>query len=110
MAEFEVKVVLLVYNNGRRPVEFQAVPGNPCVEQKNLYNAVETVFTGILSVGEGSSSSHTNMFYLQFESNKWGGEMVNITRSAVVPSTSIFYLRKPTLNKPKVKVRLLLYS
>ena len=43
------------------------------------------------------------MFYLQFECQDWGGEMVDITGSVVVPLKSIVYLRKPALNKPEAK-------
>ena len=103
----EAKEVLLVYNDRKRPVEFRTVPGNPSAEQKNLYNAVERVFADVFSTGGGLSSSSQNheVFYLQFECEEWGGEMVDITGSVVVPSKSIVYLRKP-LNKDTTNVRL----
>ena len=101
----ETKEVLLVYNDRKRPVEFWAVPGNPSAEQKNLCNAVERVFADVFSTGEGSSSSSHHVFYLQFECEEWGGEMVDITGSVVVPSKSIVYRRKP-LNKDTTNVRL----
>jgi len=90
----ETKEVLLVCNNWKRPVQFETVPGDPRAEQKNLYNAAERIFSDILSVGEGSSSS-CHEIYLQFESEDWGGEMVDVTGSVVVPSKAIVYLRKP---------------
>ena len=68
----KIKEVLLVYNNRKRPVEFQAVPSNPSAEQKNLYNGVQQTFADILSIREGSSTSRHDMFYLQFECQDWG--------------------------------------
>lgn len=98
----ETKEVLLVCNSRKRPLRFQAVPSDPIAERKNLYNAAKRVFSDILSTGEGSSASCHDEFYLQFESEEWGGEMVDVTESVVVPSKAIVYLRKP-LSKESVR-------
>ena len=93
------KEVLLVYDNRKRPVKFQAAPGDPSAEQKNLYDAVRRDFSDILATGEGSSSACHETFYLEFESAEWGGEMVDVSGSTVVPAKAIVWLRKPNVRK-----------
>lgn len=99
-----MKEVLLVYGDRKRPVTFRASPSDPSAEQKNLYDAVRVAFEDILAAGEGSSSTyHDSKFYLEFESEEWGGEMVDVSGSIVVPDRAIVYLRKPSCAKKEIK-------
>ena len=99
-----MKEVLLVYGDRKRPVIFRASPGDPSAEQKNLYDAVRVVFEDILATAEGSSSTcHDSKFYLEFESDEWGGEIVDVSGSIVVPDKAIVYLRKPSCARKEIK-------
>ena len=90
----ECKEVLLVFNKRKKPVRFQAVRGDPTKEQSNLYNAAKEAFQDVLIAGEGSSSTnHSTEFYLEFNSEEWGGEMVDVSGSITVPTKSTVYLR-----------------
>ena len=98
-----MKEVLLVYGDRKRPVIFRASPGDPSAEQKNLYDAVRVVFEDILATAEGSSSTCHEKFYLEFESDEWGGEMVDVSGSIVIPDKAIVYLRKPSCARKEIK-------
>ena len=90
---YRYKEVLLVYGGRKKPVRFEAAE-DPVREHENLYRAAHAAFTDVLTLAEGSSTStHNSDFYLEFKSEEWGGEIVDVSGSITVPTKSTVYLR-----------------
>ena len=71
----EMKTVLCVFKERRRPVTFRT-SNDAQVERKHLLEAVRVSFADVISSGEGTSASSS--YFLQTESPEWGG-MVDVT-------------------------------
>lgn len=76
----DFKEVLVVYNERRRPIRFQA-SSNPLDEHKNLLSAVEIGFKDVMSTG----------FYLQKEDKKWN-ELIDVTSTVPVEDGETLFL------------------
>ena len=72
-----MKTVLAVFMNRRRPVCFQGSE-DPKTEKQNLLDAVKTTFSDVISSGEGTSGAGVGGYFLQTESEEWGG-LVDVT-------------------------------
>ena len=69
-------------------------------EPINLLNIAKDAFNDVIYCHEGSSSHSTEeaRFYLQMESKKWGGQLIEIsTDSSSVSDGSILHLCKEQL-------------
>lgn len=67
------KTVLVLFRGRRRPITFRC-DEDPKTENDNLLGAAIDGFQDIISSNEGpSTSTSTNTFYLQRESEKWNG-------------------------------------
>ena len=106
MDSSKTKEVLIVYNNRRRAVRFHTDVSDPCAEHKRLYDAAEEAFKDVFLLGEGSSSSHGTAFYLEFESEEWGKQMVDVSGSVTVPTKAIVYLRRVPQTSDRVRENL----
>jgi len=74
-----VREVLVIYKGQRRSVVL------PSAEQINLLDLAKEAFSDILYGHEGSSSADSTTvpkFYLQMESTKWGGQMIEVSTAA----------------------------
>ena len=79
--EAETKEALVVYEGRRRPIVL------PPIEDANaqhicLLDAAKHVFSDLIDSYEGSSSQSSvepKNFYLQIESSKWGGQLIELT-------------------------------
>ena len=89
------KVVLVVFNNRRRPIKFFST--DPSEDSKNLMDAVREAFKDVLELDEGSSQS--NSWYLQLESQEWGG-LVDVCGS--IENRCTVYLQRDGPAKEKV--------
>ena len=77
-ASMDVKTVLVVFKNRRRPICFEGSV-NPLTEKKNLLDAVQRSFADVITSGEGTSrSACSSGYFLQTESSEWGG-LVDVT-------------------------------
>ena len=87
----------MIFKDRRRPVKFK-YSENPLENYQSLICAVEKVFYDVLTAEEGSSSSETGGFYLQTESNEWGGK-IDVTAETPVEDRSILFLCRPTKSR-----------
>jgi len=78
-----VREVLVVYKGRKRPV---VLPNVENTEQINLLNLAKEAFSDLIYCQEGSSDDCTTAdpkFYLQMESTKWGGQLIEVTTAAL---------------------------
>ena len=87
------KEVLVVFNNRRRPVKFKYFETDPSENYLNLLCAVERAFCDVLTPEEGSSNSESG-FYLQIQSDEWGG-VIDVTPETRVDDHSTVFICKP---------------
>ena len=91
------KEVLVVFGDRRRPVVFNCsnredAKARVKEEYGWLMEAVESVkFEDVLKAEEGSSISDSGCFYLQVESNEWGG-MIDVTPETIIPDHGVVFL------------------
>ena len=79
-----VREVLVVYKGRKRPV---VLPNVENAEQINLLNLAKEAFSDVIYWHEGSSSDCTTAdpkFFSQMESTKWGGQLIEVTKTASV--------------------------
>ena len=77
-----VREVLVVYKGRKRPV---VLPNSENAVQISLLNLAQEAFSDVIYCHEGSSSDCTTAdpkFYLQMESTKWGGQLIEVTTAA----------------------------
>lgn len=92
------KEVLVIFNDRRRPVKFKCFK-NPSENYQSLCSAVEKAFCDILTAEEGSSNhSSESGFYLQMESNEWGGIIDVTPETRVDDHSTVFLCRQKSPN------------
>ena len=77
----ETKEVLVVYEGRRRPVVLSPVEDTNA-QHTYLLDAAKRVFSDLIDSHEGCSSQSTveqRKFYLEMESSKWGGQLIELT-------------------------------
>ena len=98
-ASMPQKQVLVVFGDRRRPVVVNcSTEGDANSRTKEEYEwlmkSVATRFEDVLNSAEGSSTSEFGGFYLQVESCEWGGCMIDVTSSTVIPDHGIVFLHR----------------
>jgi len=85
--------VLITYQGRKRPVQLPALKEEN--EPTNLLNLVTAAFNDVISCQEGSSSHPLEepRFYLQIESKKWGGQLIEVSKdSSSISDGSVLHL------------------